>query len=214
LVPGLDAPKEPIPAPVTPTEDKGFVAPTEKQLDFAQKLGIQIPAGISRRDLSAMIDEHKENMPATEKQIEFLTELGVAIPPKLRVNQASMLLDTALNLRDQVAQGVIKQYEEQLKQTGQIMEDATVDQLLEALDEKGKPFIAVVLEDDEFRYQENRPMKGRMVWNSMLEKQDVQYFVTNIAFQWAKDLDITAYSEEFDGNPPDLEFSVGELGDA
>jgi hypothetical protein len=213
LVPTPDSPKESSPPSVVLNEEKEFVEPTEKQLDYAGKLGIQIPEGISRRQLSAMIDDHKDNMPASQKQIEFLQELGVTIPPNLRVNQASLLLDAALNLRDQIAEGVIKQYEEQMKQTGQFMEDTTVEQLLEALDEKGKPFIAIVLEDDEFRYQENRPMKGRMVWNWILNKEDVQYLITNFAFEWAKDFDINAYSDEFDGGPPDLEFSVGELGD-
>lgn len=206
LVPTLDAPKEPA-----PTEVKEFVAPTEKQLDYARKLGIQIPEGISRRDLSAMIDDHKDNMPATEKQIEFLKELGITIPPNLRVNQASLLLDTALNLRDQVAEGVIKQYEEQMKQTGEYLEHATVDQLLHEIDNKGKPFFAFILEDDEFHYQENGLMKGRLTWTESLTEDDVKYLIKNVASLWAKDFKKRDYAEEYDGTPPEIEFTAGEL---
>src|SRR5690606_38685999 len=107
-------------------------------------------------------------------QIEFLQELGITIPPNLRVNQASLLLDTALNLRDQVAEGVIKQYEEQIKQTGEYLEHATVEQLLHEIGNKGKPFFAFILEDDEFHYQENGLMKGRLTWTDSMTEDDVK----------------------------------------
>jgi hypothetical protein len=193
------------------TEEPEFTPPTKKQLDYARKLGVSIPKGISRGALSLMIDEAKDNAPATEKQKEFLRELGVKFPDGIRVNQASLLIDGAMNIRDEISSALQKQLEEQWKAAGQLMEHASVDQLLQEIDNRGKPFVAFIMEDDEFHYQEKLPMRGRLVWNAYLSPDDVKYLIASFAIGWAKSLDMDKYTDEYDGTPPELKFLVGEL---
>src|SRR5215207_3082637 len=92
-----------------------------------------------------------------------------------------------------------------------LIEGASDEDLLYELSNRGKDFFAFILDDDEFRYQENRPMKGQLRWSDSLNKTDVQYIIASMAVGWAKDLDMNAYSDDFDGSPPELEFSANEL---
>src|SRR5690606_36629698 len=69
--------------------------PTEKQMDYARSLGIDIPTGISRGKLSELIDETKEGLPATDKQKSFLRDLGIAFPDDIRRDQIGILIDAA-----------------------------------------------------------------------------------------------------------------------
>lgn len=190
---------------------KDFKPPTEKQLDYARNLGINVPDGIDRRQLSQLIDDAKDNLPATEKQKQFLRELGVSFSEDIRTNQISMLIDAAIDIRDQVQHAVQTQFEQQMKDAGQLMEHATVEQLLQELSNREKPCVMLVLDNDEFRYEENVPMSGQLLWNDFLSKEDVQYIVSVLMVGWAKDFDMRAYSDEFDGTPPSLKLSAGPV---
>jgi hypothetical protein len=60
-VPALGTPAKIVELP--PAEEAGsgrprkFFAPTDKQIEFAESLGVHVPAGIGRFDLSRLIDE-------------------------------------------------------------------------------------------------------------------------------------------------------------
>lgn len=195
---------------VNDPEEPKFTPPTKKQLEYARKLGIDIPKGISRGALSVLIDGAKDNAPATEKQKEFLREMGVKFPDDIRLNQASLLIDGAMNIRDDVTSAVQRQLEEQWKAAGQLIEHATVEQLLDEIANREKPLVAFVLDDDEFHYGDHA-MKGRLLWNHYLSSDDVKYLVASLAVEWAKNLDMDKYSEEYDDSPPKVEFSASEL---
>lgn len=197
------------PQPVAETTERK--EPTEKQLDYARSLGIDIPDGISRSKLSEMIDDAKDNLPATDKQKEFLRDLGISFSDDIRRHQISMLIDAAMDLQGQMAARAPIRLEEQMREAGMLIDSATDDQLLQGLVDKGKMFFAFIMDDDEFRYQENLPMKGRLVWDSGLNIEDVKYLLASVAYKWARDLDMNAYCEEFDGEPPSVEFTAGEL---
>jgi phage FluMu protein Com len=199
-------------APQT-TEEPEFTPPTKKQLDYARKLGIDIPKGISRSALSVLIDGAKDNAPASEKQKEFLRELGVKFPENIRLNQASMLIDGAMTIRDEVSGAIQQRLEEQWKAAGMLMDGATVEQLLHEIDNRGKPFIIFIMEDDEFHYHDEVPMNGRLLWNRYLSSDDAMYAVISLAANWAKNLDMKAYLVEYDGTLPKIEFTAGELPD-
>jgi hypothetical protein len=192
------------------TEEPEFTAPTKKQLDYARKLGIDIPKGVSRSALSLLIDGAKDNAPATEKQKEFLRELGVKFADDIRLNQASMLIDGAMNIRDEISSALQRRLEEQWKEAGMLIEHVSVEQLLREITSRGKPFVAFVMDDDEFHYGDN-PMKGRLLWNDYLTSDDVKYLIASLAVGWAKNLDMNKYNDEYDGKPPELEFSASEL---
>jgi len=196
----------------TPAPEKPKHAePTEKQLDYARSLGIEIPKGTSRAKLSELIDETKDNLPATDKQKEFLRDLGVSFRDDIQRNQISMLIDAALDLQGQMAARAPQRLEEQMREAGMLVDSATEKQLFEELSNRGKCFFTFIMDNDEFRYQEDLPMKGRLIWNDSLTIEDVKYVLARLALDWARDLDMNAYAEEFDGNPPGVEFSASEL---
>ena len=72
-VPKLAPPKTEISKVKKPHEEE-VKPPTEKQLDYAHNLGIHVPDGISRRELSHLIDEAVDDSPASDGQKEFLTQ--------------------------------------------------------------------------------------------------------------------------------------------
>ena len=185
--------------------------PTEKQIEYARSLGIAIPNGISRCQLSELIDETTNNLPATDKQKDLLRDLGIQFQEDIKRNQISLLIDTALDLQGQMQIRAPQKLEEQMREAGMLVDSATEQQLLQELDSRGKCFFAFIMDDDEFRYQEDRPMKGRLVWNDTLELEDVKYILARLALDWARDLDMNAYADEFDGNPPGVEFTASEL---
>lgn len=55
--------------------------PTARQIKFAQELGIRIPQGISRSELSELIDEAlvRKN-PPSKKNLEAATDFGIKLP--------------------------------------------------------------------------------------------------------------------------------------
>jgi len=154
---------EPVAAPVEAKNEpnKGFKPPTDKQLDYARKLGINIPDGVSRTELSKMIDDALDDAPATDGQMEFLRDLGVRIPVNIRSMQMSILLDTALNIRDQVADGIQKK----MRESGMLIDSATDLQLLQEFRYRGQSFFNFTLDNDEFRYQADLPISGNFQWN-------------------------------------------------
>lgn len=206
-VPTATSPPPEPPEPKKPDRKN----PTEKQIDYARSLGIDIPEDISRHKLSELIDEAKDNLPATDKQKEFLQDLGISFPEDIRRNQISMLIDAALDLQGQMETRAPQRLEEQMREAGMIVDSASEEQLFEELSNRGKMFFAFVMDDDEFRYQKNLPVKGRLVWNDGLTIEDVKYILARLALDWARDLDMNAYAEEFDGNPPEVEFTASEL---
>jgi hypothetical protein len=54
-------------------------------------------------------------------------------------------------------------------------------------------------------------MVGNLFWNTYLGPEDVKYIVASLAVDWAKDLDMNAYSAEFDDSLPSIKFSASEL---
>ena len=69
------------------------------------------------------------------------------------------------------------------------------------------------MEDDEFHYHENLPMKGRLLWNMYLSTDDVKYLFTSVGVEWAKNLDMNKYADEYDGTPPRIEFTAADITD-
>ncbi len=187
-------------------EPEPFLAPTEKQLAYAQVLGISIPESVSRKQLSQMISDAKDGAPASENQKSYLRDMGVAFPEDIKSNQISMLIDAATDIRGQVA----ARYEQQLKEAGMLVEHLSDEQLLYALRDRGKDFFVFLLENDEFRYKD-LPISGQLRWSDSLNLEDVKYMLIKLAGYWAVDLDLKAYADEFDGKPPNIEFTADEL---
>lgn len=191
-------------------EPEPFLAPTDKQLAYAQVLGISIPEGVSRKQLSQMIGDAKDGAPASESQKSYLRDMGLTFPEDIKSNQISMLIDAATDIRGQVAAGVIPRYEQQLKEAGMLVEHLSDEQLLYALRDRGKDFFVFLLDNDEFRYK-SLPISGQLRWSDSLNLEDVKYMLIKLAGHWAVDLDLEAYTDEFDGRPPNIEFTADEL---
>jgi hypothetical protein len=184
-------------------------APTERQVSYAKSLGIVVPDGITRRQLSDMIDEEKENAPATESQKAYLRDMGVTFPEDIRLNQISMLLTAASRIRQEVTAEAQQRFEQNVKSAGFAADYLTDDQLIDELNKRGMHYIAFWIDDDEFRYHHSRPIKGRLRWSETLNESDVKYILIRIGGDWAKDIDLETYKDEYDGELPAMEFSVG-----
>jgi hypothetical protein len=115
--------------------------PTEKQLEFARSLGVNLPENATRRQVSRMIDEALDNAPASEGQKQFLRNLGVDVPPGITRNQMSLLLDTALDLKYKVQQQSHREWTE--NEISKLISRAAFEQLLEELISRDKPFSVV-----------------------------------------------------------------------
>lgn len=199
-----------VPAAPPDPEPKPFVEPTDRQLAYAQSLGVAIAPGVSRKELSNLIDGAKENAPATENQKAYLRDLGVSFPQDIKSNQISMLIDAATNIREQVVAGIIPRYEKELKEAGMLVEYLTDEQLLHELRDRGKDFFAFMLDNDEFRYK-NLPISGQLRWTESLNLEDVKYMLLKLAGEWAVNLDLKVYTEEFDGTLPSIQFTADEI---
>ena len=163
----------------TSARESNRIEPTQKQLDFAESLGISIPKDISRGDLSRLIDERLENAPATESQKDFLRELGVSFPESIMTKQAGLLLDAAMDLRGQLQKTVSQEQEDylmSLKEEVALTQHATEDQLLEELRNRGTRF-AILMVDDAADDADEGAVKGRLFWTDDLSKEDVVYLV-------------------------------------
>jgi hypothetical protein len=178
----------PVNPKVTGKREPKLIPPTEKQLDYAQSLGIDIPDGVSRGDLSRMIDERLENAPASESQREFLRELGVKFPENIKANQAKLLLDGALDLRTQIQESIRREneeYLESLKKDGSLIEHASEDQLLKELQNRGTRF-TILFWDDAPNQTGECPVQGRLFWTDELSRKDVIYLLFMVAHEWGK----------------------------
>lgn len=182
--------------------------PTEKQLDFARDLGVNIPAGTNRKELSHLIDEAREDAPASESQKEFLRQLGVSVPDNIRSKQMSLLLDTALNLKYQVQEQVHRDYDRQLKSAGMLLEGASETQLLKELRNRGHEFFLFLMKDAEFRYKENVPMSGELFWTDDLTEGDVRWAIMMLDKEWNKKFDLQAYADDYDGKLPRFKYKA------
>ncbi|QDV74576.1 hypothetical protein [Botrimarina mediterranea] len=200
----------PAPNPAKPTavDQK---EPTDKQIAYAQSLGVIVPSGIRRAELSELIDEAKNQLPATENQKVMLRDLGVSFPDDIRSSQISMLIDACFDIQGQMASRAPQRHEEQLRQADMLIDSATDIQLLQELSNRGRLFFTFIMDDDEFRYQEGLPIEGRITWTDSLNEADVKYVISRLAADWCRDHDMKIYSDEFDGNPPELKYVAGEL---
>lgn len=181
--------------------------PTEKQIEYAQKLRVAIPRSVTKDQISTLIDQGKDNAPATEKQVAFLRELGVEPPKNLTSSQVSMLIDSALNVRDQVAVKVRESVEQEFADLGHALEKTPTERLLQEIQNRGHPYVAFVLEDEEFRYEEDRPIRAALRWSGDLEKDDVLFLLLSLG-KWSTQLDLEKYAEEFDEQLPSVEFNA------
>ena len=181
--------------------------PTEKQLDYAKKLGVEIPTGVSRKELSRLIDEALDDAPATPGQIEFLHDLGISCPPNMRRRQMSLLLDTALDLEAKVAERVQRRYDEQMKEMGYITYAATETELLKELRDRCPFFFIFKFKDDEFRYSD-KPMQGELLWTDGLNEEDVRFAIMMLHKEWNKKFDLDKYADEFDGQLPKFKYKA------
>jgi hypothetical protein len=200
----------PDPRPSKPIAIDGK-EPTEKQIAYAQSLGISIPQSTCRAELSELIEQAKRQLPATEKQKELLRDLGVSFADDIRSSQISMLIDACLDLQGQMESRAPQRHEEQLRQAGMLLDSATDVQLLQELSNRGRLFFAFVMDNDEFRYQEGLPIEGQFKWTDSLNEADVKYIITRLAVDWCRDFDMDFYSDEFNGNPPQVKYVAGEL---
>jgi hypothetical protein len=104
--------------------------PTDEQLDYAAELGISVPPGINRNDLSLLIDEAVLTQPPTQRQRERASELGVVLPDGITVAQAKLLLDKARR-----HQPATPQQREFAQRIGiEVSADATVSEASEVID--------------------------------------------------------------------------------
>jgi hypothetical protein len=200
----------PDPRPSKPIAINGK-EPTEKQIAYAQSLGIAIPPSICRAELSELIEQTKSRLPATEKQRELLRDLGVNFPDDIRSSRISMLIDACLDIQGQMESRAPQRHEEQLRQAGMLLDSASDDQLLQELSNRGRLFFAFIIDNDEFRYQEGLPIEGQLKWTDSLNESDVKYIFTRLSVEWCRHFDVDSYSDEFDGNPPQVKYIAGEL---
>lgn len=135
------------------------LSPTEKQLAYAEKLGLRVPEGIERKALSALIDQAQHDRPATPKQIEFLRRLGLTAPDGIKSGEISLLLDAALDVEAKVAVAVQSRLQKEWEQAGMLTEKASVEQLLDEISNRGRPWCILLLDDDSFRYKKIRPSR-------------------------------------------------------
>jgi len=192
-----------------PAED--FKPPTEKQLNYSRRLGVENPVEIDRRELSRMIALAEDDAPASDGQKDFLRELGVNFADNISTKRASALIETAIDIRDQVQVGVQRNYDQQMKEGGFLTEHAIELQLLQELQNRGKPFFIFTLENEEFHYRGKLPISGRLQWTYDISLEDVQWMLINLTSSWAKKLNLPKYAEEYDGEPPSVEFVANEL---
>lgn len=123
-----------------------------------------------------------------------------------------MLLDAATEIRDQVSAGVVKQYEQQMLACGQLIENASEDELLLELSNRGRLFIHVALESDEYRYGDH-PISCSLKLPEGLSDDDAKYILGMTSLGWARNLSLQDYSSEFDGLTPDVCIRAQKLGD-
>lgn len=76
--------------------------PTERQLNFAKKLGIEIPDNITKIDLSLLIDETKNSIPPTADQLALAKVLEIDIGG-MNKQSVGWAIDAELNKRGQAA---------------------------------------------------------------------------------------------------------------
>jgi hypothetical protein len=72
---------------------------SDRKLELARRLGIEITEGMTPRELSFLIS----NAPATDKQREFAAILGAPLPEGATFSQASRLLDVLVPLKCQIS---------------------------------------------------------------------------------------------------------------
>jgi hypothetical protein len=141
------------------SEEDELLPPTDKQLAYALRLGIDIPESIDRRDLSKLIATAKKPRPPTEKQKAFLRKLGIEPPELVNFEEISQLIDSALDMEAKVTLAVNKRLECEWREAGLLMDHATDQQLLEELEHRNRPFFIFLLDDDEFHYKANGPCR-------------------------------------------------------
>ena len=193
------------------SEEDELLPPTDKQLAYALGLGIDIPESIDRRDLSKLIATAKKPRPPTVKQEAFLRKLGIEPPEFVNFEEISQLIDSALDMEAKVTLAVSKRLESEWRETGQSMDHATDQQLLEELEQRDRPFCISLLDDDEFHYKADAQIKARLTWSTELSEDDVKFIYTSMAKNWANDFDVEEYAEEHDNNLPSFQVNVGEL---
>ena len=87
--------------------------PTEGQLYHAKQLGINCPKGITKSELSSLIDE--ANKRATPRQLRLASELRLKPPPNLTKEEMSNFLDEAMQNKK-----IQKRYEQLLPTEAQL----------------------------------------------------------------------------------------------
>ena len=186
--------------------------PTKKQLGFAEKLGIEIPDGIDRNELSKRIGEATSKKWPTKKQVDFLESLGLPAPDGITRTEMSELLDKAIAIRDAVQVKVQREVEEQFAECGMLIDTASENQLLRQLEERGRFFVALILDNDEFRYDEKAVVTGRLTWDSGLTESDAKYFLKALTDNWVQGFDEHEYLiEEYDGRGLQFEINIEQL---
>jgi sRNA-binding carbon storage regulator CsrA len=186
--------------------------PTKKQLEFAAKVGVEVPVDIDRNELSKRIGEATSRKWPTDKQVAFLESLGLKAPEGITRKEMSELLDQAIEIRDAVAPKIQKEFEEQMAECGMLIDTATELQLLHELDNRGRHFVALVLDNDEFRYDANAVVTGRLTWNDSLMEEDAKYFLKALVDNWVKGFNEQEYLiNEYDGRGLQFEINFEPL---
>ena len=77
-------------------ENAGVILPaTEKQKEYARRLGIGFGEGIGKRDMSALIGA-RAPWEASAKQKAFARRLGIAFDAEIKKSDIGKLIDAAL----------------------------------------------------------------------------------------------------------------------
>jgi hypothetical protein len=193
-------------------QPRKHIPATEAQRIYARDLGIDFRDDIDRFVLSRMIEEVTSRMPATENQKNLLHSLNIHFPEDINRRDSSTLIEQVLEFKDRIKDAVRSEYDQEQRRLGMLVEHADVDQLLWQLEYRGKLFVALILDDDEFRYSEDAPIKGQLVFNRGLDVEDVKYLLGVLNREWVKGFDRRQYLRDcFDSRAPAVDIAIRVL---
>ena len=70
---------------------------TERQKEFARNIGIPFDEGISKGEMSKLLDKRLAKIPPSEGQLKLAKELGIRIPWFCSYKRLSGLIDKAMD---------------------------------------------------------------------------------------------------------------------
>jgi len=193
----------------TPDSKEDFLAPTEKQLAYAEKIGVDIPDGVDRRELSKLIAVVSRDGPSPERKAKHMREMGVDIPEGASSIQINAIFDQVLDIEAKITPHIQNQILSRMEECGELLEHASDEQLLEQLLDRGREFLILLLDNDKYRHRENTPMRGKLWWSCGFE-DDGKYVLMRVGTDWSQSR-MEEYLEECEGKPYSIELDAREF---